>query len=99
MATAIAHHILFARDQKTAARARGAQKAKVHEVSPSSKLVGLIPVVVDWHTKVKLLDVSSSHFLSLLTYYFTSFKTSHLEVLFFHHSQGDLERSMNLGTS
>ena len=67
MATAIAHHILFAGDQKTAARARGAQKAKVHEVSPSSKLVGLIPVVMDWHTKVKLLDVSNSHFLSLLT--------------------------------
>ena len=66
--TAIAHRILFAGDQKTAARARGAQKAKVHEVSPCSKLLGLIPVVADWHTKVKLLDVSNTHFLSLLTY-------------------------------
>ena len=68
VATALGHRILFAGDQKTAARARGAQKAKVYEVSPSSKLVGLIPVVADWHTKVKLLDVSNSHFLSLLTY-------------------------------
>ena len=37
VATAIAHRILFVGDQKTAASARGAQKAKVHEVSPCSR--------------------------------------------------------------
>ena len=46
-------------DQKTAARARGAQKAKVNALTPSERLIGLIPVVADWHTKVKLLDVSN----------------------------------------
>ena len=56
--TALAHPIVFAGDQKTAARARGAQKAKVNAVSPSSRPAGLVPIVADWHTKVKLLDVS-----------------------------------------
>ena len=57
VSTALAHKILFAGDQKTAARGRGAQKAKVHELSPLCTLSGLIPVVADWHTKVKLLEV------------------------------------------
>jgi len=42
----------------TAERARGAKKAKVNAVSPSEQLAGLIPVAADWHTKVKLLEVS-----------------------------------------
>ena len=50
-------HLLHG-DQKTATRARGAQKAKVNAVSPSRRLVGLVPVAADWHTKVKLLGVS-----------------------------------------
>ena len=49
--------IQFAGDQKTAARARGAQKAKANALSPSDRLAGLVPVVADWHTKVKLLEV------------------------------------------
>ena len=58
---AVGHPILFAGDQKTAARARGAQKAKVNAVSPTGRLVGFVPAVADWHTKVKLLDVSCSY--------------------------------------
>ena len=53
-----AHVIQFAGDQKTAARARGAQLAKVNAATPSGRLMGLVPAVADWHTKVKLLDVS-----------------------------------------
>lgn len=56
--TGRAHLILFAGDQKTAARARGAQLAKVNAATPSTRLAGLVPAVADWHTKVKLLDVS-----------------------------------------
>lgn len=59
--TALTHPIQFAGDQKTAVRARGAQKAKVNEVSPSRRLAGLVPVVADWHTKVILLNVSPLH--------------------------------------
>ncbi len=53
-----AHMIQFAGDQKTAARARGAQLAKVNADTPSGRLMGLVPTVADWHTKLKLLDVS-----------------------------------------
>ena len=53
-----AHMIQFAGDQKTAARARGAQLAKVNAVTPSGRLMGLVPAVADWHTKLKLLNVS-----------------------------------------
>eukprot|EP00731_Ephydatia_muelleri_P023069 Em0015g652a len=45
-------------------RGRGAQKAKVHELSPLCTLSGLIPVVADWHTKVKLLEVIWRYFYS-----------------------------------
>lgn len=50
--------IQFAGDQKTVAHARGAQLAKVNAATPSGRLMGLVPTVADWHTKVKLLDVS-----------------------------------------
>ena len=53
-----AHMIQFAGDQKTAACARGAQLAKVHATTPSRRLMGHVPAVADWHTKVKLLHVS-----------------------------------------
>ena len=96
VATAIAHRILFA---GWAARARGAQKANVHEVSPSSKVVGLIPVVADWHTKVKLL--------MLVTVIFCRYSLTNLLPLkqviwkFFYstHSQGDQGMLIHLGTS
>ena len=53
-----AHMIQFAGDQTTAARARGAQLAKVNAATPSGRLMGPVPAVANWHTKVKLLDVS-----------------------------------------
>ena len=56
-----AHLIEFAGDQKTAARGRGAQRAKVCAVSHTNRLAGLVPVVADWHTKVKLLEVMIIH--------------------------------------
>ncbi len=56
--TALGHAILFAGDQKTASRARSAQKARTNALKPSKQLIGLIPIASDWHTKVKLLDVS-----------------------------------------
>ncbi len=58
--TALSHPIQFSGDQKTAARARGAQNARMNSTLPSDRLVGIIPVAVDWHTKVKVVDVSSS---------------------------------------
>ena len=58
VACALAYPIPFSGDQKTAARARGAQKSLMSEVPPADRLAGLVPVVADWHTKVKLLDVS-----------------------------------------
>ena len=51
------HPVLVGGDQLTAARGRGAKKAKVHADSPTSRLEGLIPVAKDWHTKVTLLEV------------------------------------------
>lgn len=70
---ALAHSILFSGDQKTAARGRGAQKAKIKAVSPIRRLDGLIPVAADWHAKVILLHVSDrSHMfcvqLCIITY-------------------------------
>ena len=52
------HPILMGGDQLTAARARGAKKAKVNDDSPTSRLDGLVPVAEDWHTKVLLLKVN-----------------------------------------
>ena len=56
--TARANPILIGGDQLTAARARGAQKAKANALSPSDRLEGLVPMVEDWHAKVVLLSVS-----------------------------------------
>ena len=47
---AFLHPILIGGDQLTAARGRGAKKAKVYADSPSSRLEGLIPVAADWHS-------------------------------------------------
>lgn len=52
----LAHPLKLVGDHKTAARAKGAQKANVNALSPSARLVGLVTIVADWHTKVKLLD-------------------------------------------
>lgn len=49
--------IIVAGDQLTAARARGAKKAKCNSDSPTSRFEGLIPTATDWHTKQALLGV------------------------------------------
>lgn len=51
------HPILFGGDQLTAARARGAKKAKANSVDPSLRFDGLIPVAEDWHTRLNFLGV------------------------------------------
>ena len=51
------HRILFGGDQLTAARARGANKARINSVSPMKLLEGLTPCVEDWHAKLNLLEV------------------------------------------
>lgn len=50
--------IIVAGDYLTAARARGAKKAKINSDSPSSRLDGLVPAAADWHTKQTLLTVN-----------------------------------------
>ena len=54
--------IFVGSDQLTAARARGAQKAKVNALTPTGRLEGLVPVVEDWHTKVTLLTVGCNQY-------------------------------------
>ena len=51
--------ILFGGDQLTAARARGAKKAKFNSYCSVTQLDGLIPCAEDWHTKMNFLGVSS----------------------------------------
>ena len=52
---ALLHPIILGGDQLTAARGRGAKKAKVHADIPASRLEGLIPAAENWHTKVNLV--------------------------------------------
>lgn len=47
------------RRPKDCCKSERGPKAKVNALTPSERLIGLIPVVADWHTKVKLLDVSN----------------------------------------
>ena len=51
------HPILFGGDQLTAARARGAKKAKINSFDPCRKLDGLIPTAADWHARLNFLGV------------------------------------------
>ena len=51
-----AHMIQFGGNQNTVARARGAQLVKVNAVTRSGRLMGRVPAVADWHTKLKLLN-------------------------------------------
>lgn len=55
VASAIGHPIQFSGDQNTVALARGAQREKAYSVTSSGRLTELVPVVADWHSKVKLL--------------------------------------------
>ena len=66
--TARVHPILVGGDQLTAARARGAKKAKVNALTPTRRLEGLLPMVEDWHTKVTLLTVGYTITIGEITF-------------------------------
>ena len=51
------HKLLFGGDQLTAVRARSAIRNVANGDSTSTKLLGLVPVIEDWHTKMTLLVV------------------------------------------
>ena len=51
------HKLLFAGDQLTVARTRGAQIAMSNDAHAFKKLEGFIPVIQDWHAKVILSEV------------------------------------------
>lgn len=51
--------LLFGGDQLTAARIRGAKKAKVSSDLPIERLEGIVPVAEDWHTKMNFMGVST----------------------------------------
>ena len=53
------HSILLGGDQLTAARARHSIKAKLNSQTPEKQLIGIIPVMEDWHTKANFLGVST----------------------------------------
>ncbi len=50
--------ILFGGDQLTAARARGAKRAKVNSLSAIARLDGIEPNAADFHVLLNMLDVS-----------------------------------------
>ncbi len=49
--------LLLGGDQLTAARARGAKKAKVSSDLPIERLEGIVPVTEDCHTKMNFMGV------------------------------------------
>lgn len=57
--TANMHRIIVSGDQLTAARIRGAQKAKLNGVSPEKRLEALVSSFADWHTRANFLGVCS----------------------------------------
>ena len=73
------HKIIFGEDQLTAARARTAIQRLAKGNDAASKLLGLVPIVEDWHTRQLMLVVSYNlywrlvmviiyHFILLLGY-------------------------------
>ena len=85
--SACARPILVGGDQLTAARARGAQKAKVNALTPRSRLEGLVPMVEDWHTKVTLLTVGYNYYFrnqccTIITIYFYRHKNAARKFLY-----------------
>ena len=65
------HHILLGGDQVTVARVRSAQRMRQNSESGQRRLQGFIPVIEDWHAKLVLLGVSSTHALSYDNIYIT----------------------------
>jgi hypothetical protein len=58
------HQILFGGDQLTCAHARSAMKNVTNTDNAASKLLGLLPVVEDWHAQLNLLDVRNLQFIN-----------------------------------
>ncbi len=63
------HKVFLGGDQLTAARARGAQKIRVNSVSPLARVEGLIPCAEEWHTKLNLLGVSVTVYVSIAVFH------------------------------
>ena len=57
---AIFYSIVFGGDHVTAARARGARRAKINSLTPVTHLEGIIPCAEDWYAQLNLLDVRST---------------------------------------
>lgn len=55
---ALVRRILFGGDQLTAARARGAKRARANSLSAVTRLEGIEPTAADFHIRLNLLDVS-----------------------------------------
>ena len=51
------HRTLFGGDQLTACRCRGAQSARINDDDTAERLIGLVPVVEDWHARLTLMRV------------------------------------------
>lgn len=61
---------LFGGDQLTVARARGSIAVRYTHNSKTEQLLGLLPVVEDWHTKMTLLQVyCCSRIFNTFNYY------------------------------
>lgn len=52
------HKVLLGGDQLTVVRARGARLSRDNAYDRAGRLEGFIPVCLDWHAKVCLLEVS-----------------------------------------
>ena len=50
----------------TVCRSRGAQSAQCNDDNPVGQLEGLIPVAEDWHTRLTLMRVCTSHVVNLV---------------------------------
>ena len=58
------HKVLMGGDQLTVVRARAAQMSRDNTYDPAGRLEGFIPICMDWHAKVCLLEVGLLVFMS-----------------------------------
>ena len=74
------HKLLFGGDQLTVARASSAIRNVGNGNNSSTQLLGLIPVIEDWHTKMTLLSVCLYSITKNVHYYI---KIGYMETLLF----------------
>ena len=60
--------VLFGGDQLTVTRARSAIGIRRTHESNKEKLLGLIPVIEDWHARQTLMQVSMTSFIPVICY-------------------------------